>query len=133
MKTLEYHNIYSYSAPFLNTVGVKYRIKAISSLLGIERHTISSWIRRYQKDGDYSSKQHLQNGRKAKFTDKEKIVEFLTANPDSQGVDIRDALAPGLAMSTFYDTLHRMKITYKKKSQSTKAGMKRLGNNLQSI
>ena len=110
----------------------KYRIKAISTLLGIERHTISSWIRRYQKDGDYSSKQHLQNGRKAKFTDKEKIVEFLTANPDSQGVDIRDALAPGLAMSTFYDTLHRMKITYKKKSQSTKAGMKRLGNNLQS-
>lgn len=32
----------------------KYRIKAISTLLGIERHTISSWIRRYQKDGDYS-------------------------------------------------------------------------------
>ena len=68
----------------------KYRIKAISTLLGIERHTISSWIRRYQKDGDYSSKQNLQNGRKAKFTDKEKIVEFLIANPDSQGTPVRD-------------------------------------------
>jgi transposase len=110
----------------------KYKIKAISTLLSIERHTISSWIRRYQRDGDYSSKQHLQNGRKAKFTDKEKIVEFLTANPDSQGIDIRDALVPGLAMSTFYDTLRRMRITYKKKSQSTKVGMKRPGNNLQS-
>jgi transposase len=100
----------------------KYRIKAISTLLGIERHTISSWIRRYQKDGDYSSKQHLQNGRKAKFTDKKKIVEFLTANPDSQGIDIRDALAPGLAMSTFYDTLQRMKITYKKRAKVQRQG-----------
>lgn len=93
----------------------KYRIKAISTLLGIERHT-------NQKDGDYSSKQHLQNGRKAKFTDKKKIVEFLTANPDSQGIDIRDALAPGLAMSTFYDTLQRMKITYKKRAKVQRQG-----------
>ena len=95
----------------------KYKIKAISTLLSIERHTISSWIRRYQQDGDYSSKQHLQNGRKAKFADKEKIVKFLTTHPDSQGIDIRDAVAPGLAMSTFYDTLHRMKITYKKRAE----------------
>lgn len=94
----------------------KYQIKAISALLGIERHTISSWIKRYKTDGDYSSRQHLQSGRKARFVDKEKIVEFLAANPDSQGIDIRDAVASGLAMSTFYDTLHRMKITYKKRA-----------------
>jgi isfu1 transposase len=95
----------------------KYRIKAISELLGIERHTISSWIRRYKKNGDYSSRQHIQSGRKAKFEDKEKIVKFLATNPDSQAIDIRDAVAPGLAMSTFYHTLHRMKITYKKRAK----------------
>ena len=94
----------------------KYKIQAISVLLGIDRHTISSWIKRYKTNGDYSSRQHLQSGRKARFADKEKIVEFLAANPDSQGIDIRDAVAPGLAMSTFYDTLHRMKITYKKRA-----------------
>ena len=94
----------------------KYKIKAISELLGIERHTISNSIKRYKEKGEYGSRQHLQSGRKAKFTDKEKIVGFLTTNPDSQAVDIRDALAPGLAMSTFYDTLHRMKITYKKRA-----------------
>jgi transposase len=95
----------------------KYRIKAISELFGIERHTISNWIKLYKENGDYSSRQHLQSGRKAKFTDKGKIIRFLTTNPDSQAVDIRDALASGLAMSTFYDTLRRMEITYKKSAQ----------------
>lgn len=94
----------------------KYNVKAIASLLGIGRHTISSWIKRYKTSRDYSSRQHLQSGRKAKFEDKEKIIKFLAANPDSRGIDIRDAVAPGLAMSTFYDTLHRMKITYKKRA-----------------
>lgn len=100
----------------------KYKIKAISDLLGIERHTVSSWISRYQENGDYSSRQHLQSGRKARFEDKEKIVEFLATKPDSQGIDIRDAVAPGLAMSTFYDTLHRMKITYKKRAKVQRQG-----------
>jgi hypothetical protein len=35
----------------------------------------------------------------------------LAQNPDSQGLDIRDALAPEIPMSTFYDTLRRMRIT----------------------
>jgi hypothetical protein len=45
------------------------------------------------------------------------ILEFLTNNPDSQGIDIRDSVAPDIPMSTFYDTLHRMNITYKKRAQ----------------
>ena len=100
----------------------KYRIKAISDILGIERHTISRWIRRYTANGDYSSRQHLQSGRKAKFADKEKVIDFLASNPDSRGIDIRDGVAPGLAMSTFYDTLRRMKITYKKRAKIQRQG-----------
>ena len=100
----------------INLHKTSYNIKTISSLLGIERHTISSWVKRYKTSGDCSSRQHLQSGRKVKFEDKEKIIKFLAVNPDSQGIDIRDAVAPGLAMSTFYDTLHRMKITYKKRA-----------------
>ncbi len=101
----------------INLHKTSYNIKTISALLGIERHTISSWIKRYKKSGDYSSRQHLQSGGRAKFTDKEKIVEFLATSPDSQGIAVRDAVAPGLAMSTFYATLHRMEITYKKRAQ----------------
>lgn len=100
----------------------KYRIKAISDLLGIERHTISNWIRRYKENGDYSSRQHLQSGRDARFTNKENIIEFLANNPDSRAIDIRDAIAPELPMSTFYDTLHRMKITYKKRTKIQRQG-----------
>lgn len=100
----------------------KYRIKAISDLLGIERHTISNWIRRYKENGDYSSRQHLQSGRDARFTNKENIIEFLANNPDSRAIDIRDAVVPELPMSTFYDTLHRMKITYKKRAKIQRQG-----------
>lgn len=95
----------------------KYKIKAISELLGIERHTISSWIKRYEESGDYSSRQHLQKGRKPRFTDKDRIINFLADNPDSQAVAIRDTVYPELAMSTFYDTLRRMEITYKKRAK----------------
>jgi transposase len=89
----------------------------ISKLLKIGYQTLSEWIKRYNKTGDYSSKQHLVEGRKAQFTDKEIILDYISKNPDSDGVAIRDAVAPELPMSTFYDTLRRLKITYKKRAQ----------------
>ena len=89
----------------------------ISKLLKIGYQTISEWIRRYEKAGDYSSKQHLVEGRKAQFTDKEIILDYINKNPDADAVSIRDAVAPELPMSTFYDTLRRLKITYKKRTQ----------------
>ena len=89
----------------------------ISKLLKIGYQTISEWIRRYKRTGDYSSKQHLVQGRKAQFTDKQIILDYINKNPDADGVAIRDAIAPELAMSTFYDTLRRLKITYKKRAQ----------------
>jgi len=53
-----------------------------------------------------------------------KNLKFIENNPDSDGIAIRDAVAPELPMTTFYDTLKRMNITYKKKSQSIKRGKK---------
>ena len=95
-----------------------YKIADLSKLFNIWRHTISNWISRYNENGDYKSKQHIQTGRSTIFTDKQSILEFLISNPDSQGIDIRDAVAPRMPMSTFYDTLRRMKIIYKKKNQN---------------
>ena len=108
----------------------KYTIRELSECYSISRQTISIWIGRYKENGDYSSKQHIQTGRQAKFTDKDKVLEFLTNNPDSNAIDIRNKLAPGLPMSTMYDTLHRMNITYKKKSLNIKIGMKNQERNL---
>lgn len=90
---------------------------AISRLLRIDRHTISNWIKRYQETGDYSSKQHCQTGRKIRFNDKEKVLAYLAEHPDAEGVEIRNYLAPDLPMSTFYDALARMQITYKKRAK----------------
>ncbi len=48
------------------------------------------------------------------------MLNFIKDNPDADGIAIRDAVAPTLPMSTFYDTLHRMEITFKKKRLNTK-------------
>ena len=89
----------------------------ISKLLKIGCQTLSEWIRRYKETGDYSSKQHLVKGRNARFTDRQIILDYINNNPDADGIQIRDAVAPELPMSTFYDTLRRLKITYKKRTK----------------
>ena len=98
----------------------KYKITVISNLLKLDRHTVSAWIKRYKENMDYSSRQHCQTGRKPRFIDRKSVLKFLSENPDSEGIDIRNSLAPELPMSTFYDTLHRMAITYKKRTKIQK-------------
>lgn len=82
--------------------------------------TARDWIKRFEATGNYSSRQASGNGRPCRFTDKEAILIFIKNNPDADGIAIRDEVAPELPMTTFYDTLKRMNITYKKKSQNTK-------------
>lgn len=95
----------------------QYTKLALTKIFKLSYQTVLNWIKRFEELNDYSSKQHIQTGRRAIFTDKQSVLEFLVANPDSQGIDIRDAVAPGMPMSTFYDTLRRMKITYKKRAK----------------
>ena len=92
-------------------------IKGISVLLKISYQTIRSWVKRYETTGDYSSRQHKATGRKARFEDKAAILAYLEKHPDADGIQIRDNVAPELPMSTFYDTLHRLNITYKKRAK----------------
>lgn len=87
----------------------------LAKLFGICRDTVRDWINRYETTGDYSSKQGVGCGREQRFTDKQKILNYLTSNPDANGIEIRDALAPELPMSTFYDTMSRFGTTYKKR------------------
>ena len=89
--------------------------KAISKTLHIHYETIKDWVRKYKKTGDYSSKQHLNTGVTRKFTDKKAVLEYLQDNPNALAIEMRDALCPNLAISTFRDALVWMKITYKKR------------------
>lgn len=95
----------------------KYQIKELVKMFSISRQTIGNWIKRYKETGNYCSKQHLGKGRKIKFNDRNKVLEYLKINPNADGIAIRDNTAPRLAMSTFYDALARMKITYKKRAK----------------
>ena len=56
--------------------------------------------------------------------DKQAILDYLISHPDANGVQIRDDLIPEIPMSTFYDTLKRLKITYKKKNPNTNKSQK---------
>jgi isfu1 transposase len=100
----------------------EYTKTALTKIFKLSYQTVFDWINRYNESGNCSSKQHIQSGRKPRFTDKESVLSFLSTNPDSEGIDIRNAVAPELPMSTFYDSLSRMKITYKKKSRNTREG-----------
>lgn len=103
----------------------EYTKTALTKIFKLSYQTVFDWIKRYNESNDYSSKQHIQTGRKRKFTDKQKILDFLHKHPDSQGIDIRDDVTPQMPMSTFYDTLHRMGITYKKRNQSIRVEAKK--------
>ena len=113
----------AYSQDLRDKVINKYKegtmtMTAISKLFGICYESVRDWIKRYKEDGDYSSKQGVGCGRAIRFTDKDKILGYLKSYPDASGTGVRDAVAPDLPMSTFYDTLSRLKITYKKKNQN---------------
>jgi transposase len=90
--------------------------KEICKLFKICADTLNDWINRLHTTGDYSSKQGLDCGRPQRFTDKDSILKFIYKNPDANGIEIRDSVAPDLPINTFYDTLKRMGITYKKRA-----------------
>ena len=94
-----------------------YKRKQIVKMLDIHYETVKDWIRKYQKTGDYSSKQHLNKGVERKFTDKEAVLSYLENNPNALALEMRDSLAPSLPISTFRDALSWMKITYKKRDR----------------
>lgn len=88
----------------------------IARIFHITRETVREWIKRYEESGDYSSKQGVNCGPAFKFTDKEAILAYIENNPDANAVEIRDALFPMCPMSTWYDTMSRLEITYKKRT-----------------
>jgi transposase len=102
----------------------------ISKIFMISYQTVCDWVKRYKKDSYYSSKQGVGCGRAVRFRDEAKVLEYLEANPDANAIEIRDAIVPGLPMSTFYDTLDRFGITYKKKNLDTKSEARWLGKSL---
>ena len=102
-----------------------YLQKEIARILKLAVNTVRTWIKRYLSTGDFSSKQHCQRGRIRSFDNKAKVLEYLSTHPDSTALEMRDSIAPGIPDSTFYDSLVRMNITYKKRAKIQRASSKR--------
>ncbi|KFJ65164.1 transposase family protein [Francisella tularensis] len=111
----------SYSQYFRDIVINKYEEGMtefeLSKFLNIDKRTVVSWIEFYKRTGDYSSKQGVGCGRVASFTDKTLIEQYLIDHPDASALDIKEALAPNIPRSTFYDCLNRLGLVLKKDSK----------------
>ncbi|QOR28350.1 transposase [Francisella tularensis] len=68
----------------------------------------------------YSSRQGVGCGRVASFTDKTLIEQYLIDHPDASTLDIKEALAPDIPRSTFYDCLNILGFSFKKKTPKYK-------------
>ncbi|ABO47037.1 IS630 family transposase [Francisella tularensis] len=114
----------SYSQYFRDIVINKYEEGMtefeLSKFFNIDKRTVVSWIEFYKRTGDYSSKQGVDCGRVASFTDKTLIEQYLIDHPDASALDIKEALAPNIPRSTFYDCLNRLGFSFKKKTPKYK-------------
>ncbi|EKM88370.1 IS630 family transposase [Francisella tularensis] len=114
----------SYSQYFRDIVINKYEEGMtefeLSKFFNIDKRTVVSWIEFYKRTGDYSSKQGVGCGRVASFTDKTLIEQYLIDHPDASALDIKEALAPNIPRSTFYDCLNRLGFSFKKRLQKYK-------------
>lgn len=93
---------------------------AISKLLKIGYKTIKSWVSQYNITGSCEIPRPKRIGRLRAFDDKSLVLEYLEKNPDASGKEIREALAPNISDTAFYNSLARMNITYKKKRSNTR-------------
>ncbi|WP_144402274.1 IS630 family transposase [Francisella tularensis] len=114
----------SYSQYFRDIVINKYEEGMtefeLSKFFNIDKRTVVSWIEFYKRTGDYSSKQGVGCGRVASFTDKTLIEQYLIDHPDASALDIKEALAPNIPRSTFYDCLNRLGFSFLKKTPKYK-------------
>ena len=97
-----------------------YTKKSLSDLLSVGYKTLRGWIALYETTGSCKFAQSNKVGRKRLYEDKDAILAYLTLNPDADGKELRNALAPHVAQSCFYKTLNRLGITYKKRGKIPK-------------
>jgi transposase len=93
----------------------KYTRLEISKLLKIGYTTIKLWIKEYNETGSCKIVKSSKVGRKRKFDDRDAILEILKNNPELEAKEIKKRLGLEMSMTAFYNTLSRLKITYKKK------------------
>lgn len=94
-----------------------YTKKSLSELLSIGYKTLRKWITIYEVTGKCELIKSEAVGRKRLFNDKDAILDYLKSHPDADGNELRNALAPHVTQSCFYNTLNRLEITYKKRGK----------------
>ena len=115
----------AYSQDLRNKVIALYKTNThskleLSEMFSIGSATIKRWCQEYKLTGKSIINKPVREGRRRLFDDKAAILEYLELNPDADGKELRNALAPHVTQSCFYNTLNRLDITYKKRGKIQK-------------
>lgn len=86
----------------------------IANMLSMCYATVCTWITQYEATGSCDIARPIREGRKRKFDNKSLVLAYINEHPNASGKRIRAALAPDVSTSSFYDSLKRMGIIYKK-------------------
>jgi transposase len=90
-----------------------------ASVFGVTSRTIWNWIQR-KKKGSLKPKQYVTSPRKI---DNERLISLLKENPDAYLREIADEF--NVDPSAIFYACKRLKITLKKRRQSTKSGVRK--------
>ena len=116
------NNMYGYSQDLRDKAMTLYKTgnynkKELAKLLSLGYAIIRRWCDRYDETGSCLIIKPAKEGRHSIFTDKQAVLDYLEEHPDADGIELRNKLAPHVSQSCFYNTLHRMEITYKKRGK----------------
>ena len=81
-----------------------YNKTELAKMLSLEYATIRRWCDRYDETGHCLIMKPIKEGRHSIFTNKQAVLDYLQNNPDADGIELGNQLAPHVSQRCF--TIH---------------------------
>ena len=75
-------------------------VTAISQKLGLHRTTVSRWIKRYEQEGDVSTRPKNGRSRVTTVAEDQELVHTSRRNPQKTSIALQRELLPNISIST---------------------------------
>lgn len=96
----------------------------VAEQFGLNRKTISDWLKRYAATGDVHPSAHNHHGHSHKITDWVAFRAFVEANPDKTQVEMAELWPEKISDRTISRALKKIGFTRKKRATGTSSVMR---------